>query len=178
MRYLWLTIHDIKIDLQSLQLTSGRSVNVSKHPILAPKTNQTDWRQPFNVFRFQISFLFCFKNIYLFPSIIPRNTSATNLQTNPKSQAKVVQINFTVSISEMCKGEKFLKESECFQQIIILQRIMLLKRKHWTVNTEVYEPHTIWPICVLWKCYRNFCSSCNLGRKRIELVAVLITNTL
>ena len=48
-------------------------VNVSKHHILGPKTNQTDWRQPFNVFRSQISFLFCSKIIYLFRSISLRN---------------------------------------------------------------------------------------------------------
>ena len=44
-------------------------VNVSKHHILVPKTNQTDRGQPFNVFRSQISFLFCLKIIYLFRSI-------------------------------------------------------------------------------------------------------------
>ena len=44
-------------------------VNVSKHHILVPKTNQTDWRQLFDVFRSQISFLFCLKIIYLFRSI-------------------------------------------------------------------------------------------------------------
>ena len=44
-------------------------VNVSKHHILGPKTNQIDLRQPFNVFRSQISFLFCSKIIQLFRSI-------------------------------------------------------------------------------------------------------------
>ena len=45
-------------------------MNVSKHHTLGPKTNQTDWGQPFNIFRSQISFLFCSKKyIYFFWSI-------------------------------------------------------------------------------------------------------------
>ena len=70
-----------------------KPVNVSKHHILVPKTNQTDWRQPFNVFRSQISFLFCSKIIYLFRSItLAYETCATNLHTTSMSQEKEVQI--------------------------------------------------------------------------------------
>ena len=48
-------------------------INDSKQHILGSTTNQTDWRQPFNVFRSQISFLFCSLKIHLFRSISPRN---------------------------------------------------------------------------------------------------------
>ena len=80
-----------------------KPVNVSKNPILGPKTNQTDWRQPFNVFSSQISFLFCSKNIYIHSGQLACEACATNLHTFPCSRQKYGKSNFTAPLSSYMK---------------------------------------------------------------------------
>ena len=118
------------------------SVNVSKHAILSPKTNQTDWRQPFNVFRSQISFLFCSTlKKYVYSGQLAYETCETNLHTISMLQAKIVQIKLKQWSSRSVKWRKTCEfvPAVLFWVVVLAATTQINKRRCYKTTVTRYS---------------------------------------